>query len=405
MRWLQPLAWWSLAGIAIPILIHLLARDRAPRLLFPSLRFLQVNQVAALRRRVVSDWPLLAVRVLIVAVSVAALAGPVFVSSARRASWNQRVIRAIVVPVEDRESVGPLIADESRTSFVAASFSSDVLAGALTEAVEWFRHQPPGAREVVIIGDLRDGALTDRELDVVPPFAGIRFLPVPRAAALPRAGLLALGDDADGNLVHYGVHVEADALTTRVRHDHVRDAQGPQLRILADPAAQDYADALTRAVLRDGVWLGTHGERRVTFAFRGAAGGALTGMRTPTTPWVQQALAASGVTGGENDGAMIAAVDMPVTDSGAPELVAHIARVVFSERFEPFEPRRVTPARLARWSRPFGESPSDAPLADEGDRRWFWGAVLILLALEQFARARRRSRDSVEPGAVEKRVA
>ena len=408
MHWLQPLAWWGLAGIAIPILIHLLARDRSRRFLFPSLKFLQVNQVAAMRRRVVSNWPLLVVRVLIVVMSVAALAGPVFISKQRKASWNQRVARAIVAPVEQRERVASLVAEETRTSFVAASFSSAVLADAVTEAIEWFRRQPPAARELVIVGDLRDGALTDRELESVPPSAGIRFLPAARVEILPRATLSAVADGPGGELTAYQISVEADALATRVRYAPGSGDQEhePQLRLVADPAAQGYADALRRAVLRGGVWLASQGDRRVTLVFRGAASGALSAAGTPSTTWIREALARNPeLRGGEIDGALTAGVDMPVTANRAPDLVARVVRVVFSQPFDAFEPRRLTPATLARWSRPPGESPDDIQPADEGDRRWFWGAVSMLLAVEQFARAKWGKTDSATRIAAEERVA
>ncbi|MBA3270032.1 MAG: BatA domain-containing protein, partial [Acidobacteria bacterium] len=52
--WLQPQAWWGVAALAIPIAIHLLARQRSRRLLFPTLRFLRATRLAALRQHVVS---------------------------------------------------------------------------------------------------------------------------------------------------------------------------------------------------------------------------------------------------------------------------------------------------------------------------------------------------------------
>jgi hypothetical protein len=95
--WLAPLALTGLALVALPILIHLLARHRSRRLLFPTLRFLPTSQLAALRRRSIADWPLLVVRVLIITAAVIAAAAPVFVSAARRAAWDARLARAIVV--------------------------------------------------------------------------------------------------------------------------------------------------------------------------------------------------------------------------------------------------------------------------------------------------------------------
>ena len=47
VQWLQPAAWWGLAAVAVPILIHLLVRRESRRLLFPSLRFLRTTAVAS----------------------------------------------------------------------------------------------------------------------------------------------------------------------------------------------------------------------------------------------------------------------------------------------------------------------------------------------------------------------
>ena len=94
--WLQPWAWAGLAALAAPILIHLLARHRQRELLFPTLRFVRATQLAALKRRVIADVPLLVVRLLILTAAIAALAAPVFVSAARQRTWAARTARAIV---------------------------------------------------------------------------------------------------------------------------------------------------------------------------------------------------------------------------------------------------------------------------------------------------------------------
>ena len=97
MFWLNPSALFALAAVAAPILIHLLVQRRAERFAFPTLRFLQPTRLAAIRRHVLEDLPLLAVRVALLATAVAALAGPLFVTNARRQAWDRRVVRATVV--------------------------------------------------------------------------------------------------------------------------------------------------------------------------------------------------------------------------------------------------------------------------------------------------------------------
>src|SRR6185369_1472977 len=95
--WLNPLALLALAVVAAPIVIHILMQRRAERFPFPTLRFLQPTRLAAIRRHVLADAALLAVRAAILAAAVAALAGPLVVTSARRQAWERRTVRALVL--------------------------------------------------------------------------------------------------------------------------------------------------------------------------------------------------------------------------------------------------------------------------------------------------------------------
>src|SRR5207249_6644417 len=83
--------------MAAPILIHILVLRRAERFSFPTLRFLQPTRHAAIRRHLVEDVGLLAVRAAILAAAVAALAAPLIITAARRQAWERRIVRAIVV--------------------------------------------------------------------------------------------------------------------------------------------------------------------------------------------------------------------------------------------------------------------------------------------------------------------
>src|SRR5471032_1905586 len=97
MLWLNPSALFALAAVAAPILIHILIQRKAERFPFPTLRFLQPTRLAAIRRHVLEDIVLLAVRAALLAAAVAALAGPFLVTTARRQAWDRRIVRAIVV--------------------------------------------------------------------------------------------------------------------------------------------------------------------------------------------------------------------------------------------------------------------------------------------------------------------
>ncbi len=76
ITWLAPAALLGVALIALPIAIHLLVRQHARTLAYPSLRFLRETQLAAFRRRTLQDGLLLACRAAIVALAAVALAGP-----------------------------------------------------------------------------------------------------------------------------------------------------------------------------------------------------------------------------------------------------------------------------------------------------------------------------------------
>ena len=106
--WQSPLVLFALAAVAAPILIHILVQRRAERVPFPTLRFLQPTRLAAIRRHVLDDAALLAVRAAILAAAVAALAGPLVITSARRQTWERRIVRAVVVDdVQARPLSGP----------------------------------------------------------------------------------------------------------------------------------------------------------------------------------------------------------------------------------------------------------------------------------------------------------
>ena len=392
VQWLQPLAWWGLGLLTLPIVIHLLARHRSRRLRFPSLKFVPVAQMAALRRRVLTNWPLLVVRLLIVAVAVAAFASPVVISEARRQSWDQRVARAIVVASPQSDEIRSIAAEEARASFASAEFTAATVPDALREAERWLAAQPPAAREIVVLGDLRQGALAEPDLASVPSYVGLRFLPVVRQDEERAVGWRTVAENADGALRSRRAEVAPDVSRTHVEYGDGSDSLPASIRVVAAAADQPYADALLRAVLRDGLVLGSDGDRAVTFAFEGAALPGEDRLAPPASAWMRATLEQTPkVRGSELDGALVVAPDIPVTDARAPRIVADVLRAAFAESRVALEPRRIAADTLAAWSRPYGTSPADARPADEGDRRWFWGAALVLLALEHLMRRRPRA--------------
>ena len=77
MAFLHPLFLWGLAGLAIPILIHLYGRRRPRRVLFPSLRLLRQTQQQRRSLARLRNLIILILRMLAILAVVIALAGPV----------------------------------------------------------------------------------------------------------------------------------------------------------------------------------------------------------------------------------------------------------------------------------------------------------------------------------------
>src|SRR6185312_2569980 len=162
MIWLQPAAWLGLAALAAPLLIHLLVHRRSEPLAFPTLRFLRPTRFASLRRQRLDDLALLLVRAAILALAVAALAGPLLVTTSRRTSWNSRVARALVVdPAEPGRAERLAQArQDAATAFRSTIIEASDAAEGIRRAVAWLNEAPPARREIVSIAPLAIGAVT-----------------------------------------------------------------------------------------------------------------------------------------------------------------------------------------------------------------------------------------------------
>jgi hypothetical protein len=76
MSFLTPLFFLALGALAVPVLIHLTARERKQVVVFPSLMFLRRIPYSSIRRRRIRDWLLLAMRLTALALIVLAFARP-----------------------------------------------------------------------------------------------------------------------------------------------------------------------------------------------------------------------------------------------------------------------------------------------------------------------------------------
>jgi uncharacterized membrane protein len=78
MSFLAPLFFMALAGLAIPVLLHLTQREKKQIVQFPSLMFVRRIPYQSVRRRKIQHWLLLAVRLAALALIIAAFARPLW---------------------------------------------------------------------------------------------------------------------------------------------------------------------------------------------------------------------------------------------------------------------------------------------------------------------------------------
>ncbi len=188
MIWLNPAVLVALGVIAAPILIHLLVQRRAERFPFPTLQFLKPARLAAIRRHVLEDAALLAVRAAILAAAVAAVAGPLVLTSARRQAWERRIVRAVVV---DAAAPGQASGDAQPPAlYRSRQFTGASLRDSILRAVAWLEQAPPARRELVIVSPLTIGSIDGADVAAIPESIGIRF---ERNGELPPTRTVAAG--------------------------------------------------------------------------------------------------------------------------------------------------------------------------------------------------------------------
>jgi hypothetical protein len=430
--WLNPAAWIAIAIVAVPVLIHLLVHRRAERFPFPTLRFIQPTRLAAIRRHVFDDIALLAVRSAIVAAAAAACAGPLILTSARRASWNARLVRAIVV--DRRAAEGSAPRSGSEPSFRSQRFDAVSLSDGIHRAVAWLNGSPPARRELVIAGPLTIGSVVDADLASLAPEIGIRFerigpLPTERTAGV--RSLLA----AAGTLLRT---VTLAGKQTSVRDEHAGAAVSWPVDIVAPPDVRPAVDAAIEAVLSQYVWtpapdrhtrlvvLDRAGRPATTVdadpirsawmadavariardadlqseAARLSAG--LADRRFVTAPW--QPLVAGGdgrpvVSAASSSGTLIVVSAAEAVALVTPLLLRSIANSVApAEDPTQWELLPISDGQLRGWMRPpAAVAAPRTDTVDRDDRRWLWAGVLVLLTVEAWMRrARRDTAETIE---------
>ena len=105
MSFLAPLFLVALAGLAVPVLLHLIQRERKQVVQFPSLMFLRRIPYQSVRRRRVHHWLLLMMRLAALALIVLAFGRPFF-RGADPAAAAEGGAREVVILVDRSYSMG-----------------------------------------------------------------------------------------------------------------------------------------------------------------------------------------------------------------------------------------------------------------------------------------------------------
>jgi hypothetical protein len=106
MSFLAPLFFLGLAAIAVPVLVHLIQREKHRVIEFPSLMFIRRIPYQSVRRRRIRHWFLLLMRATAIALIVTAFARPFLSSGAAAAVVATGGSREVVVLLDQSASMG-----------------------------------------------------------------------------------------------------------------------------------------------------------------------------------------------------------------------------------------------------------------------------------------------------------
>ena len=106
MSFLAPAFFLGLAALAVPILIHLIQRERKDVVHFPSLMFIRRIPYQSVQRRRIHNWLLLLLRAAAMLLLVAAFSRPFFKQDPTKVSAAASGARDVVMLLDDSASMG-----------------------------------------------------------------------------------------------------------------------------------------------------------------------------------------------------------------------------------------------------------------------------------------------------------
>jgi len=397
MLWLYPAAGVTLLALLAPLAIHLLVHQRAARVEFPTLRFIQPVRLASIQRRALDDVWLLLIRMAVLLAAVAALAGPFLLTPARRRAWDERIVRATIEAPET---------DTHRTDGV---FAAQSIRESVVQASAWLDRQPPGRREIVVRGPLAIGSISGADLDHVPSSIGVRFErtgAVPASRTLPAPLALTANPSGDAMTVHREIVLDRER--TSVAQTSTSRAPKFPIDVIAQDDERAAITAVVRQVLTDGVPVAPDGRTARLVLDRAteiSTASVEPVIASIATPWIAEAAARTwralpeesarrtNLRFEESASTFVVTAHAHATDPIVPVLLH-----AMSSAMAPSPDRSqddvvpISDEQLKTWTRaPGAAAPPTPETLTHDDRMWFWIAALALLAIEAWARRRRRS--------------
>jgi hypothetical protein len=387
----NPLALLGLLAVVVPILIHLLGRQQSRVERFPTLRFIGTSRLNPTARRRISDWPLLLIRIAIIASAAIALTQPV---AWPRSALTTEVSRAVIVDTSASmyrvTAAGPAslrarqVADSLANGVASSRIETDSPADALDGAIAWLETRP-GLREIAIISDFQRSSIDTANLAAIPASIGIVIPSETRDLHLSDVQIPRFTRDDNSIATYAGPSDVAGADAAWRAVGRQRPPEG-DARIAIIYRGHPAADSLLRSTTPiDSAWMGgivAAIERDATFASVGAKA-LQAGRNGPRLNLFLRADAGSLASAALNQ-ALLRAISTATPGSEQ-------------------DTSAWAPDEIARWQR------KGQPAAGTGqpvsDGRLFWALALVLIGVERLVRSRARAADVTALPTTQERAA